>query len=136
MEFLTPQVQLFHYIGMDAPNEYLVHAITIAQQTNLRANGHFVHSTQPDADNTVHIDLFVQELPGLPLLAAETPLVHTINVGPVAFNNGQGFFHTRIILQPPLEFPGGGRSLDEGEQGSSTTSTTSSKKVDRPIEQL
>lgn len=128
MKLFDPQVQLFHSLTATGPRIYYLHAVTFTDQTNFQPTGFLVRSTEPDADNTVTVELFVERSDEIPDIHSLNPIVHTLEIGSIPFN-GEGFFSILVIDRSPS----GSRSMEEGEtKGDAKVSNTSSKGKDRP----
>ena len=131
MQIFSPQVQLFHELDAEGNDEYQMHIVTFADFTNFKESGYQLVSTTPDENNTVKVELFIQEDPDRPRFYCLNPIVHTIDLGPIDFD-GDGFIETEIVLQAEVASRTTETNTAKTSKGTTTTSTTSSKKEPRP----
>ncbi len=133
MQLFTPQVALFHELVYGAANEYFLHAVTFCDMVQWKAAGHFIHPIDLSNINTVKIDLFVEQDITIREIQSLTPVVHTIELGPID-HQGEIIFETSVIQRRAVQSRNGD---DDGgsTSGTTTSSSTSSKQVGRPIEE-
>lgn len=120
MKLFKPQVQLFKTITLDGPDHFYLHVVTNTDVTNYREDGFEVGTI---VDNKLVV--VVRAIPdqSIPDLFAETPVVHTIDLGVLDFPAGEG--DIEVI------FDRGDR--DGNDDNKTTVNTTDAVEDSRPI---
>ena len=124
MRHYTPQVQLIKRTNMDVADEYWLHAVTFCDKTYYCSAGNAPLPDQVDDDGIYHVELKIAQDMELPDFQMITPVVHTINLGNLPFEEEHG------LLKVSLSVDVRG---DTQPAGSVTVSSTSATKDDRPF---
>ena len=123
MKIGKPNIHLIKKTYVDAPNIYYLHSITYFYRTNLEAAGHAPISTELDDEGRVTVVLRVRENPDVPEFRCITPIVHTVEIGALPFEDEIGLI--RVVVR------GGGK--DPAESGENTTSSAAADEDEKPI---
>lgn len=124
MKLYQPQVQLVKRTHMDAPDEYWLHAVTYCDKTYYRPAGHSPLPKTADDDGVFRIELRIAQDMELPEFYLLTPLAHTIYLGSLPFDGGDGLVEVslKVLVRG-----------DEKPAGTVTVSTSSADKESKPI---
>jgi hypothetical protein len=143
MKFYQPQIQLARETVLDSPDAFYLHIVTFCPRTAFRENGFetpgFGPNNETMAQGLYKVIIKIYEDTSLPDFDYITPIVHTIDLGNIAFPGGEGFIE--VQLQGAV-FPTSGTGARSGTNPTSTTktggagtvSTTSADNKSRPID--
>ena len=139
MHLFHPTLHLARETILDAPDAYYLHVVTFCPRSRFRANGHEIVGFH--AENTIEgsykIKVKLLEDAALPDLDVLTPVVHTLDLGSVAFPEGEGWFEVQVIGET-LDTSGGGVLSRSGEPktgGTGAVKTTTATNKSRPIDE-
>ncbi len=83
MNYFEPQVSLLKETHMDQADKYFLHVTTMMDQSNYIAMGHDPIPSELNAEGVLPINLKYGIDPNLECLCIATPIVHTIDLGPL-----------------------------------------------------
>jgi hypothetical protein len=95
MKFFKPQVQLARQSILDAPDAYFLHIVTFCPRTCFRADGYSVSSANL-AQGIYNVQINLLQDASLPDFGYITPVVHTLNLGSIAFPGGEGLIEVQV----------------------------------------
>lgn len=95
MKFFKPQIQLVREPVLDRPDAYSMHVVTFCNRTNYRADGFSVNDSDLN-DGLYRVTVNLIQDPSLPDFQYITPVVHTFNLGSIAFPGGEGWFEVQV----------------------------------------
>ena len=138
MTFFHPTLHLSREIILDAPDAYYLHIITFCPRSRFRANGHEIvgFHAENTIENSYKIKVKLLEDAALPDLDVLTPVVHTLDLGSVAFPEGEGWFEVQVTGET-LDTSGGSVLNRAGEPktgGTGAVKTTTASDKSRPID--
>ena len=101
MKLFQPQVQLVRQNNVGEPDSYFIHAVTFCDRTCYQASGHAPLPISLDADGNFVLELYITENVTESLdFELLTPVVHTISLGQVPFENGDGNVVVEMVIFP------------------------------------
>lgn len=128
MEYYQPQIHLFYKTVEDDSGSfvkhYSLHTITNCEITNFRAMGNNPLPSGLDDQNSFQIDLLIEQDFDLPHIFVDTPVVHTLDLGPLPSEEGD--IKVNVVLE-------GGRGVGSQIVGSKTVKPTDADEDSRPI---
>lgn len=83
MKLFRPQIQLAKLTDVAGPDIYYLHVITLTDFTNYVPSGHVVGTMDLDGTLPITVSAVIDE--SVPALRYITPIVHTIELGPLEF---------------------------------------------------
>ena len=138
MKFFHPQVQLAREIVFDEPDAYYLHVVTFCPRSCFRADGHEVDDSEL-ANGKYRVRIKIRQDPALPNFEYITPLVHTLELGGIAFPSGEGEIEVTVIGEILEGTSGATRSVGPlptttKTGGTTTVGTTGSDGKTKPID--
>ena len=125
MNYFEPQVTLLKETHMDQPDNYFLHVTTMMDQSNLVAMGHDPIPTQLNSEGVFPIMLKYGVDPNLQNLSVDTPIVHTIELGPLPTEPTDFIIDIGIIDHV--------RTEGDGPKGKSTVRSVEAGEIERPF---
>lgn len=105
MKLFKPQVQLVKVTDAISPDEYHLHVVTFTDMSNYREDGYWVGTVDQSGVLVVKVKAILDgSIMDFPYL---TPIVHTINLGALAFPGGEGFIE--VIFEDSMRGPNTGK---------------------------
>jgi hypothetical protein len=89
MKFFDPQIQLTRWARAGQPDSYSIHVVTFCPKTTYAADGHTIDNSQLGQD-LFKLRVKLRTDNALPEMDYITPVVHTIDLGPIDFPNELG----------------------------------------------
>lgn len=129
MQLFQPQVQLVKRSYMDEDPDYFLHAVTICNRTNYRADGNDPLPTELNAAGEFEVSLNIAQEIDLPDHGLFTPVMHSINLGKLPFGMEDGMIRINVYASK-LE---GTRDSSGKPDGTNTVSSTTVEEEDRPM---
>ena len=130
MKLYKPQVQIVRRTNIGAPNEYFLHAVTFCDKSNYRAAG-FELNTSLVEEGLLTVGLKIFQDVSIPEFNYLTPVVHTIELGPLAFPDDDGIITAEAILSNGIRNINAATETDD--KNTSTVSSTEADEAGRPI---
>lgn len=130
MKLFKPQVQIARRTIVGAPNEYFLHAVTFCNKSNYRAAGFQLDTHLVEDEGILTVSLNIAQDISIPEFNYLTPVVHTIDLGPLAFPDDDGIITVESVMRT------GTRSADTAEEekkNKSTVSATEADEAGRPV---
>ena len=122
MKLRKPIVRLARELNADGPDKYFLHSVTFFNQTNMVADGYEEITSQLDEEGKLVIVLIVNEDPDVPEMKMLTPVVHTIEIGALPFEN-DGIIKVRLV--------GSERGPDDPDE--TEVPSSDAEEIERPI---
>lgn len=135
MKFYKPQVQLVRRSIMDEPDQYFLHAVTFCPRTSFRADGHAPVAEAIAENGVLPVDLYIQQDAALPDFEYITPVVHTVELGSLPFEEEDGVIAVNVFVKKNdqvLERTAPPTDPDDPD-ATSTVSPTEADEDDRPM---
>lgn len=131
MKLLKPQVQIAKKVVVDASSHYYLHAVTFCPRTNFRAAGYAIDDSSLSEFGILGINLKVGVDLELPEFAYLTPVVHTIDLGQLAFPDDEdGLFEIELEILGDKSRETG---TEKAKKPKSTVGSSDAEEVGRPI---
>ena len=112
---------------MDQPDKHFLHVTTMTDQSNYIAMGHEPVPTQLNSEGVLPITLKYGIDPNFENLCVDTPIVHTINLGALAFEATD--FSIDINIIDPISTQGD----DDKPKGKTTVRPVDAQEIERPM---
>ncbi len=136
MKFFKPVVQLAREHQIDQPDLYFLHVVTFCPRTCYYASNYTVSTTNL-ANGLYEVTVKIMQDLTRPDMEYITPVVHTIDLGPIAFPGGEGWIQVSVEGDVPNTRNGATRDGNPTTKtktgGSGTVSTTDADDKSRPI---
>ena len=98
MKFFEPQVSLYVHTYIDGgEDQYFLHIATFTDNARLQANGATVDRSKLNTDNSIEVDLQINENVEVPFLQCVNPITHTIELGALEYNEDLTFVIKQTI---------------------------------------
>ena len=125
MNYFEPQVTLLKETHMDQPDQHFLHVTTLMDQSNYIAMGNDPIPTELNSEGVLPITLKYGIDPNLQCLCVDTPIVHTIENGALAFGGLDFIIEVEIVDQ----------ILTSGDKpkGKTTVRPADIKEISRPF---
>ena len=134
MKFYNPVIQLGKETG-ELADKYFLHVVTFCSRSNFQANG-FSISDEKLADGLLKVTVKLKQAAQIPNFEFITPVVHSIDLGAVAFPFEDSTVEVTVIGDVLQEPTSNARSTDAPTTtktgGTGTVSTTTASTRERP----
>jgi hypothetical protein len=87
MDFFEVNVSLFKEVNIGEPNEYTLHVVTFCDSSIYYADGFEIDESQI-AEGILGVEVVISENAETTPVTAPTPVVHTISLGALPFEEG------------------------------------------------
>ncbi len=125
MNYFEPQATLLKETHMDQPDKYFLHVTTMMDQSNYVAMGHDPIPTELNSEGVLSISLKYGIDPNLQSLCVDTPIVHTIEIGALAFGVSDFIIDVNIIDYASL--------AGDKPKGKTTVRSVKASEIERPF---
>jgi hypothetical protein len=116
MKFFQPLIQLVRETGQGQPDDYFLHIVTFSPNTRFRAESHDTDDSDLQSDGLLKVNVYLKQDTSLPDFDFITPVVHTLELGNIAFPGGGGAIRTQAfyrLFEPVDELKSGGAAQVE-----------------------
>lgn len=119
MKFFQPLIQLVRETGQGLPDDYFLHIVTFSPNARFRADGYDTDDSNLQSDGLLKVNVYLKQDTGLPDFDFITPVVHTFELGNIAFPGGSGTIRAQAfyrLFEPVEELkPGGAAQVETAD---------------------
>ena len=128
MDINQPQLRLFVDRSFDEPDAYTLHAVTLCKRTSFRADGHLPLPAALEENGVWKITLKIKQDETLPDFVADTPVVHSLKLGPLPEEAEEAQIKVELQVEQLVQQ----RGVAEEEKPKAEIHTTSAQEDSRP----